>query len=274
MRTSLVKKTSSCFVACSVVLLLITAWSTKTGSPDALGRKILKASGQPPKSRVLCVIGVQVTALTILLPHLACRICEFAGMVSSGSNAQTGFTRPGASLQYNYQQRRTALRQSWFPADQESLDQLQRETSFVLRFVIGHSKLYSAEQELSSEARRHGGFLRLPMQACTCYLTPIMLSHSSYRCSRIVQSSYHLMRMSKNGSLGDCLTRQRGASQEDYGSLTTKTLSFLRTVVAAWDADYIVKASFTQFCFTAVRWPLHRSSRAVVRWRRNAAAGR
>lgn len=87
-------------------------------------------------------------------------------------HAQTGFTRQGASLQYNYQQRRTALRQSWFPADQESLDQLQRETSLVLRFVIGHSKLYSAEQDLSAEAKRHGGFLRLPMQACVRYLRP------------------------------------------------------------------------------------------------------
>ena len=175
MRSSLVKKTSSYLIACSVVLLLITAWSTRTGSPDTLGRKVLKASGQPPKSRALCVVGVQVTALITLLPPLACRVCEFAGMLSSAPHAQTGFTRPGASLQYNYQQRRTALRQSWFPADQDSLDQLQRDTSFVLRFVIGHSKLYSAEQELSAEARRHGGFLRLPMQACTRYLTPIML---------------------------------------------------------------------------------------------------
>ena len=39
----------------------------------------------------------------------------------------------------------------------------------------------------------------------------------------------------------DCRPTQRDASQEDYGSLTIKTLSFLRTAVAAWDAEYIVK---------------------------------
>ena len=31
------------------------------------------------------------------------------------------------------------------------------------------------------------------------------------------------------------------ASQEDYDSLTSKTLSFLRTATNAWDAEYIVK---------------------------------
>ena len=31
------------------------------------------------------------------------------------------------------------------------------------------------------------------------------------------------------------------AAQEDYDSLTSKTLSFLRTATNAWDAEYIVK---------------------------------
>lgn len=77
---------------------------------------------------------------------------------------QTGFPRPGASQQYDYQKRRTALRESWFPADASSLDQLQRETSLVLRFVIGHSRLYSAERAVEAEDKLHGGFLRLPIQ--------------------------------------------------------------------------------------------------------------
>ena len=79
---------------------------------------------------------------------------------------QTGFSRPGASQQYDYQKRRIALRESWFPADTSSLDQLQREASLVLRFVIGHSKLYSAESAVEAEDRLHGGFLRLPIQVC------------------------------------------------------------------------------------------------------------
>ncbi|CAK0762726.1 hypothetical protein CVIRNUC_002986 [Coccomyxa viridis] len=67
-----------------------------------------------------------------------------------------------------------------------------RETSLVLRFVIGHSKVYSAESAIEAEVKLHGGFLRLPIQ-------------------------------------------------EDYDSLTSKTLSFLRTATKAWDAEYIVK---------------------------------
>jgi hypothetical protein len=77
---------------------------------------------------------------------------------------QTGFARAGASSQYDYQQRRTALRETWFPADQESLDRVQKETSVVLRFVIGHSKDYKAEREINAEQSKHGGFLRLPIQ--------------------------------------------------------------------------------------------------------------
>lgn len=84
----------------------------------------------------------------------------------TSAQLQTGFTRPGASLQYDYEKRRAALRASWFPADQSSLDRIQKESSVVLRFVIGHSKLYSAEHAIEAEDRQHGGFLRLPIQVC------------------------------------------------------------------------------------------------------------
>lgn len=86
---------------------------------------------------------------------------------------QTGFARAGASSQYDYQQRRTALRETWFPADQESLDRVQKETSVVLRFVIGHSKEYKAEREINAEQSKHGGFLRLPIQVLECALSVI-----------------------------------------------------------------------------------------------------
>ena len=54
--------------------------------------------------------------------------------------------------------------------------------------------------------------------------------------------------------------------QEDYDSLTTKTLRFLRTAVTAWDPEYVVKVTLLK-CFTALWQPLHRSPWGVVKQR-------
>ena len=52
----------------------------------------------------------------------------------------------------------------------------------------------------------------------------------------------HLMMLGLKCALSrDCLVTQRAVFQEDYDNLTTKTLSFLRAAVTAWDAEYIVK---------------------------------
>ena len=62
MRPPLIKNPTLYFIACSLLLLLITAWSTRRGSPDGLGRKDLKSSKQLlNRAEVLCVVGVQVT---------------------------------------------------------------------------------------------------------------------------------------------------------------------------------------------------------------------
>ena len=54
------------------------------------------------------------------------------------------------------------------------------------------------------------------------------------------------------------------ASQEDYDSLTSKTLSFLRTAVDAWDAEYIVKVLPTLSHTVESALSRHRSSLAMA----------
>lgn len=44
-----------------------------------------------------------------------------------------------------------------------------------------------------------------------------------------------------------CLRPGACADQEDYDTLTRKTLSFLRAAVAAWDAEYFVKVRPDEF---------------------------
>ncbi|KAK9828752.1 hypothetical protein WJX72_001925 [[Myrmecia] bisecta] len=77
---------------------------------------------------------------------------------------QTGFSPAGTDGQYNYQQRRAALRQTWFPASQRALDRFEADSSIVIRFVIGHSDNAAMEADIMKEERLYGGFWRLPLQ--------------------------------------------------------------------------------------------------------------
>lgn len=106
---------------------------------------------------------------------------------------QTGFTSPGTHmLKYDYRLRRKALRETWFPSNQEKLDEMERKLGIYMRFVIGHSKDPRAEAEIAEEEEKYGGFLRLPME-------------------------------------------------EDYLSLTNKTLLYFTTIAKTVDAQYIFK---------------------------------
>ena len=78
--------------------------------------------------------------------------------------SQTGFTRAGASPQYDYGLRREALRTSWFPNSRNALEELYRTRGVVVRFIIGHTKLAADEAALAAEEREFGGFLRLPIE--------------------------------------------------------------------------------------------------------------
>lgn len=104
---------------------------------------------------------------------------------------QTGFTT-STEAKYNYQARRAALRDTWFPDSQESLERLETETNMVMRFIIGQTQNDAQEAELMQESSKHGGFLRLDLQ-------------------------------------------------EQYNSLTNKTVAFLKLVTSLYDPQYIVK---------------------------------
>ncbi|KAK9803488.1 hypothetical protein WJX73_007726 [Symbiochloris irregularis] len=84
--------------------------------------------------------------------------------VAAVVGVQTGFSRPDATTQYNYDLRRQALRSTWFPASQQALDRYFQDTGLVLRFVIGHSNSQEQERALDAEAAEFGGFLRLSLQ--------------------------------------------------------------------------------------------------------------
>ena len=77
---------------------------------------------------------------------------------------QTGFTTDHSNPKYDYTLRRQALRNTWFPTSQAALDKLEASSGIVLRFVIGHTTHAKAEAEVASEEKKHGGFLRLPIQ--------------------------------------------------------------------------------------------------------------
>jgi len=77
---------------------------------------------------------------------------------------QTGFTGDRSNPKYDYTLRRQALRQTWFPPDQEAVDKLECRQGIVMRFVIGHSADPKAEAEIAAEEKKYGGFLRLPLQ--------------------------------------------------------------------------------------------------------------
>ncbi len=79
---------------------------------------------------------------------------------------QTGFPKAGASPQYNYALRRTALRSSWFPSSKSALDDLHKKQGVVVRFIIGHTSNRLDEAALAAEDREFGGFLRLPIEVC------------------------------------------------------------------------------------------------------------
>ena len=60
MKSSRTRVTTLSFIACSAVLLVITAWSRKHASPEGHGQKSFTLAAQGARSRVLCVVGVQV----------------------------------------------------------------------------------------------------------------------------------------------------------------------------------------------------------------------
>ena len=77
---------------------------------------------------------------------------------------QTAFTTDHSNPQYNYEDRREALRLAWVPGTQAERDALLRRHNIVVEFVIGHSSDPQAEALVNEEEARFGGFLRLGMQ--------------------------------------------------------------------------------------------------------------
>jgi len=75
---------------------------------------------------------------------------------------QTGFPKPNANHKYDYQSRRSALRNTWFP-DERERERLESEHQIVVRFVIGHSQVPEDEARLEEEANRHRDMMRLPI---------------------------------------------------------------------------------------------------------------
>lgn len=126
---------------------------------------------------------------------------------------QTGFPKPNAKHKYDYQSRRTALRNTWFP-DQKERERLETEHQIVVRFVIGHSLVPEDEARLEAEANRHQDMLRLPIT-------------------------------------------------EHYLGLPRKTITYFRTVLEMYDAEYIFKVD------DDVYLKLGTLSLAIPQWREN-----
>lgn len=68
---------------------------------------------------------------------------------------QTGFESTG---------RRQALRKTWFPSDQGSLQRLEESTGLVFRFVIGRTSNKSKMSELKKEVAEYDDFLLLDIE--------------------------------------------------------------------------------------------------------------
>lgn len=98
---------------------------------------------------------VQTTAGDAVEQAARVKVTAFIGVM-------TGFTTNHKDPKYNYENRRTALRQTWFPASQQEADRLETE-GVVIRFVVGHAKDELAEAAMQAEQRANGCFLRLPI---------------------------------------------------------------------------------------------------------------
>lgn len=106
------------------------------------------------------------------------------------------------------------------------LSSYEGRTGVKIAFVIGHTTNLEQETAVAREAETYGGFMRLPLEvpfprpASTCY-----------------QASGGVLA----GSAGSWCSQQSCCMQEDYFSLTQKTLAFLKATTEAYDARYIVK---------------------------------
>ncbi|DBA81436.1 TPA: hypothetical protein ACH3X1_007222 [Trebouxia sp. C0004] len=143
---------------------------------------------------------------------------------------QTGFTI-STEAKYNYKARRAALRATWFPDSQEGLDRLERDTNMLIRFIIGRTSNDTKEAELMTESNEHGGFLRLDLEVLPAIiwslLSALLLITANHLCY------YCCFCCSTSGTVD---------LQEQYNSLTNKTVAFLQLVTSIYEPQYIVKA--------------------------------
>lgn len=152
------------FPVLSLLLLAIAFWPRNTEVTEKTSTLIDRTISSSGAARVLCVIGVQVRCYFLsffLAPRLHTRADFCVGITPC---MQTGFTKAGASPQYDYGLRRVALRSSWFPNTRSALEELLQKRGVVVRFIIGHTKIAADEKALAAEEREYGGFLRLPIQ--------------------------------------------------------------------------------------------------------------
>eukprot|EP01025_Chloroclados_australasicus_P015974 TRINITY_DN1779_c0_g3_i1.p1 TRINITY_DN1779_c0_g3~~TRINITY_DN1779_c0_g3_i1.p1 ORF type:complete len:500 (-),score=47.29 TRINITY_DN1779_c0_g3_i1:810-2114(-) len=74
----------------------------------------------------------------------------------------TGFNIKGTDdPKYDYVKRRIAMRDTWFPENQNVIDDLEREQNYVIRYVIGHINNQTLEDQIAYEHEKYGGFMRI-----------------------------------------------------------------------------------------------------------------
>jgi hypothetical protein len=73
---------------------------------------------------------------------------------------QTGFETDPDDESGNYAKRRQVIRETWMPS--KKYQKHYRKAGIVTKFVIGHSKDLSREQELQKEVEKYDDFMRIP----------------------------------------------------------------------------------------------------------------
>ncbi len=107
-----------------------------------------------------------------------------------------------------------------------------------MRFIIGRTSNDTKEAELMTEINEHGGFLRLDLEVLSAIIW-LLLSALAILLLLIIATAFTMTAASTAPALSTSGTVDL---QEQYNSLTNKTVAFLQLVTSIYEPQYIVKA--------------------------------